>query len=306
MQQPRITRMPLRVVRITRGSTFALFFFLSLAIPAFAQGLRVLSVRSEAEASDLRARIQAGESFDEIARKYSTDPSAGAGGYLGKVALRDLRKEFQDALQGLEPDEVSRVIKIGEDFFLLRRITDREVRWQAHMDKARDALQQAKFPQAEQSIRDAVQEAEGFGSEDLRLVASIRALARLHWAQSDYESAASLYERIISIQEKRLNPEHADVSVSLGNLAAIYREKRDYSRAIPFYERAIAIQEKKEDPLQLAELVRQLAELFEEQENPTRAEPLYRRALAVYKSALPADDPRIKQTEDALRELLKR
>jgi tetratricopeptide (TPR) repeat protein len=299
--------MPLHVVRVIRGSTVAFFFFLTFTIPAFGQGLRLLSVRSDAEASDLRRRIQAGETFDEIARKYSTDVSAGAGGYLGTVALRDLRREFQDELPGLAPEEVSRVIKIGEDFFLLQRITDREVRWQTRMEAARDALQQARFPQAEQSIKDAIQEAEGFGSEDLRLVASVRALARLHWAQSDYESAASLYERIVLIQEKRLNPEHADVSVSLGSLAAIYREKRDYSRAIPFYERAIAIQERtNDDPLQLAELVRQLAELFEEQENPTMAEPLYTRALAVYKRVLPADDPRIKQTEDAVRELLKK
>jgi len=51
----------------------------------------MIAVKTEAQARDLRARIQKGESFDELARKYSADTSATAGGYLGTFAVTDLR-----------------------------------------------------------------------------------------------------------------------------------------------------------------------------------------------------------------------
>jgi tetratricopeptide (TPR) repeat protein len=254
--------------------------------------LRVMAVRTESEAVELRARVQAGESFEELARRYSIDPSAGAGGYLGESVVTDLREEFQDALYGLGPEEVSPVIAIGGEFFLLQFITERETRWQVQMDAASRALQRAQFLEAEERIKEAVREAEGFGPQDLRLSASLKALATLDWARGDYPSAAALYERVVAIQEKKLGPEHDGLGASLGNLAGIYREQADYARAVPLYERALAIREKtlgaarresQGELVQLAELTRQFAELYEEQENYASAAPLYERALETLK-----------------------
>jgi tetratricopeptide (TPR) repeat protein len=281
--------------------TFALSLILGLfvglvqaATQASGQRMRVMAVRSESEAVELRARVQAGESFDELARRNSIDPSAGAGGYLGESVVSDLRKEFQEALYGLGPNEVSPVIAIGGEFFFLQFITERETRWQEQMDAASRALQRAQFLEAEERIREAIREAEGFGPQDLRLSASLKALATLDWAQGDYPSAASLYERVVSIQEKKLGPEHDELGTSLGNLAAIYREQADYARAVPLYERALAVREKAlnakrseslGDLMQLAELTRQFAELYEEQENYAGAAPRYERALEILKRA---------------------
>ena len=52
-------------------------------------GLRLIVVRTEAEAADLRAEIEAGTSFDEVAREHSVDASSVAGGYL--AACRTFR-----------------------------------------------------------------------------------------------------------------------------------------------------------------------------------------------------------------------
>ena len=46
-------------------------------------GLRLIAVRTEAEASSLRAQIQAGASFEALAKAHSIDPSSKDGGYLG-------------------------------------------------------------------------------------------------------------------------------------------------------------------------------------------------------------------------------
>ena len=84
----------------------SLAFLLILLFQTQNIGLRMISVKTEAEARDLRARTQKGESFEELARKYSADSTGPAGGYLGTFALSDLRKEFQDGLAGLRPGDV--------------------------------------------------------------------------------------------------------------------------------------------------------------------------------------------------------
>src|SRR5947209_4726013 len=96
----------------------SLAFLLFLLFQAQNPGLRIITVKTEAQARDLRGRIQKGESFEELARKYSTDPSAPAGGYLGTFAIADLRKEFQEGLAGLHPGDVTPVLLVNGDYVL--------------------------------------------------------------------------------------------------------------------------------------------------------------------------------------------
>src|SRR5437867_9569831 len=105
-------------------------------------GLRMIIVKTEAQARDLRARIQKGESFEELARKYSAGTSAAAGGYLGAFAFADLRKEFQDGLSGLRPGDVSPVLRVNDDYLLLQVLKEEETRWQEEMAAERQAFQQ--------------------------------------------------------------------------------------------------------------------------------------------------------------------
>jgi ankyrin repeat protein len=91
-------------------------------------GLRLIVVRTESEAAALLTRLQAGEKFDELARKHSIDSTASAGGYLGTFTVEQLRPEFQSALQGLSPGENSRVVRIGREFALVQLLTIEETR----------------------------------------------------------------------------------------------------------------------------------------------------------------------------------
>jgi peptidyl-prolyl cis-trans isomerase SurA len=63
---------------------------------------------AEEKAADILARLKNGESFAEIARAQSEDPSAGAGGDLGFVRKGHLMKEFSEVIATMKPGDVSR------------------------------------------------------------------------------------------------------------------------------------------------------------------------------------------------------
>src|SRR5262245_995504 len=98
---------------------------LELCAAPFAQpqeesiGLRLIAVRTEAEATRLRSQIQTGASFETLAREHSIDPSASVGGYIGLFRPTDLRPELQRAVNGLGPGQISAITPADGQFFLL-------------------------------------------------------------------------------------------------------------------------------------------------------------------------------------------
>jgi ankyrin repeat protein len=106
---------------------FATFLYLSITGAAAAQGnsfgLRIIVVRTVAEANTLLRQLQAGANFGELARTRSLDSSARQDGYIGVFAKQELRPEFQSALEGLKPGETSGVVKIGAEYGLLQMLT---------------------------------------------------------------------------------------------------------------------------------------------------------------------------------------
>src|SRR5262245_42157093 len=50
-------------------------------------GVRLIVVKTEAEAASLLNQIQSRQSFEKVAKKYSIDSSAKDGGYLGLLRL---------------------------------------------------------------------------------------------------------------------------------------------------------------------------------------------------------------------------
>ncbi len=73
---------------------------------------------------DLYRRIEQGESFEELARRYSDDPSSALGGDLGFVRPQDLAEPaFRDAVRRLSPGRVSRPVRTTYGWHLIR-VTD--------------------------------------------------------------------------------------------------------------------------------------------------------------------------------------
>lgn len=79
------------------------------------------AIRARARADSVRTMAVGGEDFASLARRYSDDPeSRQIGGSLGTFAVDDLGPELQQATEGLEPGDVSRVVESEVGYHILR------------------------------------------------------------------------------------------------------------------------------------------------------------------------------------------
>ncbi len=78
---------------------------------------RILALRDTL--TDLRARIEAGTDFAELARQYSDDPTAQVGGELGWFSAGDLVPEFEQAARRLVPGQLSGIVRTPFGFHLI-------------------------------------------------------------------------------------------------------------------------------------------------------------------------------------------
>jgi len=74
---------------------------------------------------DLRERIEKGESFEELAKKYSEGPSASQGGNLGYQKRGDLVPEYEATALQLKPGELSNPVESAFGFHLIQLIDRR-------------------------------------------------------------------------------------------------------------------------------------------------------------------------------------
>ncbi|MEJ2696794.1 MAG: peptidylprolyl isomerase [Candidatus Sulfobium sp.] len=64
--------------------------------------------RIEKKAAELVEKMGNGESFSDLAKKYSEDPSADSGGDLGFIKKGQLSKEFREEVSKMKPGDVSK------------------------------------------------------------------------------------------------------------------------------------------------------------------------------------------------------
>lgn len=62
----------------------------------------------EEKAGELLGKLEKGESFSDLAKQYSEDPSSRTGGQLGTLKKNQLGKEFIEILSTMKPGDVSR------------------------------------------------------------------------------------------------------------------------------------------------------------------------------------------------------
>ena len=82
--------------------------------------LRMIVVPSADAAERILARVRAGDNFVTLAAAESTAPSAADGGWLGRTTLGELRPEVRQALDGLRPGQLTRVIRIPTGFAIFK------------------------------------------------------------------------------------------------------------------------------------------------------------------------------------------
>lgn len=81
--------------------------------------------KAKAKAEKVLKEVKAGGDFAELAKKYSDDPgSAAQGGALGAFGKGMMVQEFEDAAFGMEPGEISDLIKTDFGYHIIK-VTDR-------------------------------------------------------------------------------------------------------------------------------------------------------------------------------------
>jgi foldase protein PrsA len=79
-------------------------------------------VKTLTEAQAIKARIDKGESFSEIAKQVSLCPSGKKGGELGTFGRGQMVKPFETAAFQLEKGQVSDPVKTEFGYHLIKRI----------------------------------------------------------------------------------------------------------------------------------------------------------------------------------------
>lgn len=96
-------------------------------------------------AQEALEKVNGGENFAEVAKKYSNDKaSAAAGGELGWFSKADMVKEFADAAFKLKKDEVSGIIKSQFGYHIIKLNDTREQSFDAVKLQLQSQLAQEK------------------------------------------------------------------------------------------------------------------------------------------------------------------
>ena len=122
---------------------------------------------------------------------------------------------------------------------------------------------------------------------------AIHMLARIAYAQEDFNKAETLFERAIAIREKSLAPDHPDLSESLRGLANINHMQGKYSKATALYQRALEIKEQAFGPdhPEVAALISAFAKHYNYIRDNVHAQLLYQRALVIAEKSYGRNHP---------------
>jgi tetratricopeptide (TPR) repeat protein len=179
--------------------TFLLSASAASQAPEEQVGLRLIVVKTEAEASGLLKQIQSGQSFEVIAKANSIDPTAKDGGYLGLLRLADIKADLQRVVIGLKPGQISPATAIGGEFLILQRLTLEEANWIASYNAGLAAFESARYEDAAQKFLQALPYAEKLTPVDDRLEDSLHGLAEAYRLQKKYPDAEPFYRRYLAL-----------------------------------------------------------------------------------------------------------
>jgi len=104
-------------------------------VPARALPLRLIVVSTQDDAQRIHDQLKSGADFAVLARLKSVDETSADGGLLGDVDPATLREELKSALQGLEPGQISQVVKVPDGFAILKVLPKSELSTLAEADQ---------------------------------------------------------------------------------------------------------------------------------------------------------------------------
>ncbi len=88
--------------------------------------LEVIVVDTESKALEALERLKKGEKFSTVAAQMSIDPKAGNGGYVGEAEVASLRPELRAAVESLQPEQVSGIVRVPTGFVILKLLSRKQ------------------------------------------------------------------------------------------------------------------------------------------------------------------------------------
>lgn len=130
----------------------------------------MLLVDNKEKAKSLRKEIADEElSFEEAARKYSIGPAAEQGGDLGVLKWKDLGAKWRDALEDLEPERMSSVFELQDNYAILY-LKNRTEGKTKPLDQVRDEIHDLLYkPKLEKRFQEYMEQLRSKAVIDIRL-----------------------------------------------------------------------------------------------------------------------------------------
>jgi len=180
--------------------------------------------------------------------------------------------------------------------------------WNAWRQGGLQALQEGRLAEAERLLTAALEQAEKFGAEDLRVADAANDLAVVYANTGKPLEAEILFTRALAIGEKGLGPDHPGVGATVQNLGILYATQERYQEAEPLLKRSLAINLKEFGGahVRTALSLKTLSSFYAIQGHLSEAEQLIQKSLAILEERqVRQEDPQMTSALEVLAAILR-
>jgi tetratricopeptide (TPR) repeat protein len=162
-----------------------------------------------------------------------------------------------------------------------------ETLWNTWRNGGLQALQEGRLADAERLLIAALEQAEKYGAEDLRVADAANDLAVVYATAGRATEAELLFQRALMIGEKGLGADHPGVGATVQNLGILYATQQKYREAEPLLKRALEINLKRYgvNHTRTALTLKTLSSFYAIQGQLTEAEQFIQKSLAILEAS---------------------
>jgi tetratricopeptide (TPR) repeat protein len=180
--------------------------------------------------------------------------------------------------------------------------------WNTWRQGGLQALHEGRLADAERLLTAALEQAEKYGLDDLRVADAANDLAVVYANSGKPLEAELLFARALTIGEKGLGADHPGVGATVQNLGILYATQERYREAEPLLKRSLAInlQEFGTNHARTALSLKTLSSFYAIQGQLGEAERLIHKSLAILEdSQVRQGDPQMISTLEVLAAILR-
>ena len=175
----------------------------------------------------------------------------------------------------------------------------------ALLKAGQSALKAGNYGKAKKWLGELLEIREAEGKESIELADALHEMGNLYLSLGQYDKAAPLFLRALSLKEKKLSTEHPSGAKTKAKLGDLYKAKGAFSKAENFYLQALAIYEKHSglEETTVADIRLDLGDIYLARADYVKAERLYNRAVAISQKIRGVNHPVIARLDAKLAEV---